>query len=376
MLHRFTVPGGRVSYANRFLETRVVPPSPATRGASPFPSSPPTPAGRCSPVPRRCSIRPATDSAKVNIARVADHYLALAETPIQVEFDPADAEDGGRRRLGHLDFGRMTTVHPHLDDERARGDQPRDPLRGGRATTCSAASTLAAGGGDASRVLTSPKKRVRQAVVHPLLRHVGAVSGARRVPARGQSDLAPSLAAAVHRELPVGTRAGHALSRLRSGHGCARPDARPPPAFFAFHHVNAYDDGTARWSSTWSATTTRRVIDVVLSAPALRARRRGFRRAPSGGYRVAAQRRSDRATARRSALTDSIELPSLDYARRTRGPTTATSTVSGVSGDRGFYDQLVKIDTADPSRPSHLVRSGLLPGRGRVRRTARAGARR
>jgi beta,beta-carotene 9',10'-dioxygenase len=36
-----------------------------------------------------------TDSAKVNLAQIADRFMALAETPIQVEFDPETLEIGG-----------------------------------------------------------------------------------------------------------------------------------------------------------------------------------------------------------------------------------------------------------------------------------------
>ena len=51
-----------------------------------------------------------TDSAKVNIARVAERYLALAETPIQVEFDPQTLRTVGVSGLGHL--------HVRSDDDR------------------------------------------------------------------------------------------------------------------------------------------------------------------------------------------------------------------------------------------------------------------
>jgi beta,beta-carotene 9',10'-dioxygenase len=62
-----------------------------------------------------------TDSAKVSIAKIADRFLALAETPIQVEFDPETLQVGGRLQLragNHV--GQMTTVHPQFDFARDR----------------------------------------------------------------------------------------------------------------------------------------------------------------------------------------------------------------------------------------------------------------
>ncbi|HYJ50818.1 MAG TPA: carotenoid oxygenase family protein, partial [Microbacterium sp.] len=87
MLHRFTIHGGRVSYANRFLETesyRIA----RDEGRIAFPEFATDPCRSMFARAMAVFDPQATDSAKVNIARVADHYLALAETPIQVEFDP------------------------------------------------------------------------------------------------------------------------------------------------------------------------------------------------------------------------------------------------------------------------------------------------
>ena len=120
MLHRFSIDGGEVSYASRFLEGRAR--SEATRTGSiaysEFATDP------CRSLFARVSsvFRPTvTDSAKVNIARVADRYLALAETPIQVEFDPETLHSLGVTGWDDSTFGRMTTVHPQLDAARGVG---------------------------------------------------------------------------------------------------------------------------------------------------------------------------------------------------------------------------------------------------------------
>lgn len=48
---------------------------------------------------------------------LADKYVALAETPIQVEFDPKTLKSIGVLEWDTKSFGRMTTVHPHIDSK-------------------------------------------------------------------------------------------------------------------------------------------------------------------------------------------------------------------------------------------------------------------
>ena len=114
MLHRFTIAGGSVSYGSRFLECRARTAVEQT-GRLAFPEFATDP---CRSLFSRVAsvFHPeVTDSAKVNIARIADRYLALAETPIQVEFDPQTLRSVGVAEWDRSSFGRMTTVHPHLD---------------------------------------------------------------------------------------------------------------------------------------------------------------------------------------------------------------------------------------------------------------------
>lgn len=114
MLHRFTVAGGQVSYANKYLRSRAYDEARATGriSYSEFATDP------CRSMFQRVQsvFSPRiTDSAKVSIARIADHYLALAETPIQVEFDPQTLESVGVFQYEPGTTGQMTTVHPQFD---------------------------------------------------------------------------------------------------------------------------------------------------------------------------------------------------------------------------------------------------------------------
>jgi beta,beta-carotene 9',10'-dioxygenase len=116
MLHKFSINNRRVSYANKYLNTK------SYRAArengrisySEFATDP------CRSFFSRVTsvFSPhITDSAKVSIAKMAEHYMALAETPIQVEFDPETLETVGVFNYEDRLVGQMTTVHPQFDYE-------------------------------------------------------------------------------------------------------------------------------------------------------------------------------------------------------------------------------------------------------------------
>lgn len=116
MLHRFEFRDGRVGYANKFLESNAYREARETGriAYSEFATDP------CrsffSRVMSVFSPR-VTDSAKVSLAQVADRFMALAETPIQIEFDPETLESVGVFSYEDNLQGQMTTVHPHFDHE-------------------------------------------------------------------------------------------------------------------------------------------------------------------------------------------------------------------------------------------------------------------
>ena len=115
MLHRFTIDGGRVSYANRFLRTKAFE---ARRGrhASRYREFATDP---CRSAFQRVAslFDPGfTDNANVNVAQIMGKWVALTETPMAVAFDPETletlgvAEDPGARPGG--------LAHPHGDGAR------------------------------------------------------------------------------------------------------------------------------------------------------------------------------------------------------------------------------------------------------------------
>lgn len=118
MLHKFSFANGRVAYANKFLETRSYAEARRTGriAYSEFATDP------CRSLFGRVMavFNPQiTDSAKVSLARLAEKFVALAETPIQVEFDPETLRSVGVLTYEQPVFGSMTTVHPQIEDDTA-----------------------------------------------------------------------------------------------------------------------------------------------------------------------------------------------------------------------------------------------------------------
>ena len=114
MLHRFTIDGGRVSYGNRFLESR------SYRAAreqdrivyGEFATDP------CRSLFKRVQtlFAPASvlpDNANVNVARLGERFIAMTETPLPVQFDPNTLQAAGVRPFQVP--GQLSTAHPHLD---------------------------------------------------------------------------------------------------------------------------------------------------------------------------------------------------------------------------------------------------------------------
>lgn len=111
MLHRFGIGDGRVSYANRFLETKSKRAADETGEItySEFATDP------CRSLFKRIAsaFTPAlSDNANVNVVEIGERFVAMTETPIPVQFDPETLAAAG---VAWEVPGELTTAHPHLD---------------------------------------------------------------------------------------------------------------------------------------------------------------------------------------------------------------------------------------------------------------------
>lgn len=361
MLHRFTINEGRVSYANRFLETesyRVA----RDEGRIAYPEFATDPCRSMFARAMAVFDPQVTDSAKVNIARVAEHFLALAETPIQVEFDPETLRTVGVTGWDTSNFGRMTTVHPHLDEARHeainlltrygavssyvfRRVDTRDP-------------GLLQGETIASRTVREPS------YIHSFgmsARHLVIVEFPLVVnPLSLLLWLRPYIEN--FRWKPSrGTRI-HVFDRETGNH--VRSVTADP--FFAFHHVNAHDDEDGSLVVDLVAYDDASVIESFylhrLSEPDVQIPRGTLRR-----LRIPLTGPDVRLKAEELSPTG-IELPNIDYGGLNTSPDLRFVYGVGVRGDRGFYDQLVKIDvdartTATWHEPDCYPGEGVFVGR-------------
>jgi beta,beta-carotene 9',10'-dioxygenase len=115
MLHRFAIADGEVSYANRFLDTEAYR-SVRERGRITYGEFATDP---CGSIFNRYFSRwrgKLTPNACVNVNLAAERVVALTETPLPIEFDRDTLATIGVVRFGDgHGTGGPTTAHPHVD---------------------------------------------------------------------------------------------------------------------------------------------------------------------------------------------------------------------------------------------------------------------
>ncbi|CCH33254.1 carotenoid oxygenase family protein [Actinosynnema sp. NPDC047251] len=111
MLHRFAFGGGRVSYRNRFLQTPSLK-SLRDNGKIAFAEFATDP---CRSIFARLFARSEVNvNANVNVVLGDDRDWALTETPIAVRFDPETLATVGLTDPDDTIAGQVTTAHPHV----------------------------------------------------------------------------------------------------------------------------------------------------------------------------------------------------------------------------------------------------------------------
>jgi beta,beta-carotene 9',10'-dioxygenase len=118
MLNAFSFIDGRVSYANRFLETEAY--RKARDGEIGFVSFAGDP---CRSLFKRVTAlfeETVNDNTNVNIVRLGEQYRALTEVPLPVEFDPETLETLGLAKFKDRVGGHLSTAHPHYDFQQDR----------------------------------------------------------------------------------------------------------------------------------------------------------------------------------------------------------------------------------------------------------------
>src|SRR2546423_1215938 len=333
MLHRSAFADGRVAYANRELETRA---DAAVRdGRIAFREFATDP---CRSIFRRMvtMFSPnATDNANVNLARVAERFVAMTETPLPVEFDPHTL-----RALGVADSeradGEITTAHPHHDAARAELVNyaiklgPRSSYRGsGRSLNGGGRRTIA-----------------RLATRRPAYIHSFGLTERFVVLAEFPFVVDPLRHAFGNRpfienyrwEPDRGTRIWVIDRADGEVQGPFETDA-----VFAFHHVNAFErdnEIVVDLCAYEDPEIVRAFYLERLRTPAPRAPTPWLERwrIDAATKRVRGERLADQA----------LELPRIDYGRR-NGRSYRFAYGHGATTESAFLDRLVKVDVEDGS---------------------------
>lgn len=334
MLHKFSFGDGRVSYANKFLETRSYAAAQAHGriSYSEFATDP------CRSLFSRVMavFSPRiTDSAKVNVARIADKYLALAETPIQVEFDLETLKTVGVFNYEAGQVGQMTTVHPHFDFAE---DTVYNLVTRYHALSHYRFYAMAGGG--------RPRRAAQMPVAEPAYLHSFGLSQNYFILAEFPLVVNP-----IHLLLwlrpyienfkwkPERGAPFHLLDR-RTGALAGRFEADP---YFAFHHINAFERGDELIVDLCAYPDAGIVQSYYLNRLS---DERG--ELPWGNlrrYRLPLKGRRGRATF--ETVSDvCMELPRFDYERFNMDGRYRYVYAVSVRPDQrqGFYNQLVKVD--------------------------------
>ncbi len=346
MLHRFTIEAGRVSYGSRYLHSRAYRAA-DERGQIAFGEFATDP---CRSLFRRVQtlFHPSsavTDNANVNVARLGERYLAMTETPIPVQFDPRTLQSAGVPALAAP--GQLSTAHPHLD--RAGGGMLNYAARLGPRSSYRFYSLAPHEGARPATLATLP-------VREPAYMHSFGLSERFIVLAEFPLLVNPLRLALAGRPYIENFRwrpeRGTRFTLLERSSGRAITGFRSEPCF-AFHHVNAYEDGAEVVVDVCAYPDAQIIDDLYLERlregkPIATARPTRFR-LDTGTHAV-----------RSEALADGdLELPRINYSRCNERPYRYVWG-NGV-GASGFFERIVKLDLAERSEVE-FAEPGSYPG--------------
>ena len=350
MLHRFTIEDGRVAYGNRFLESRSYRAA-RERGRIVYGEFATDP---CRSLFKRVQTlfapgKVLPDNANVNVARLGERFVAMTETPLPVQFDPQTLQAAEVRPFEAP--GQLSTAHPHLD--RASGGMLNYAAQLGRKSSY---RFFALEPGDGAQPTLTPRPIASLPVKQPSYMHSFGLTERWLVLVEFPFVVNP-LALALsgrpfienYRWKPErGTR--FTLVDRVSGESVAGFQTEP---CFAFHHVNAYEDGDEVIVDLCAFADAGVIEDLYLE------RLRAGKPVASAELTRFRLRLSDRAVKRERLADEDIELPRINYARCNERPYRYVWGVGNGAG--GWLERIVKIDTAERTTLS-WSQPGCYPG--------------
>jgi carotenoid cleavage dioxygenase-like enzyme len=338
MLHRFTLDDGRVSYGNRFLESR------SYRAAreqgrmvyGEFATDP------CRSLFKRVQTLFAkdvlTDNANVNLTKLGERYIAMTETPLPVEFDGRTLQAAEVRPYEAP--GQLSTAHPHAD--RASGSMLNYAAKLGP-TSSYRFFEVAPGG---QRPVT-PRVIGSLPVKEPAYMHSFGLTERWLVLAEFPFVVNPLALALSGRPYIENYRwkpeRGTRFTLVDRATGEASTGFETD-ACFAFHHVNAYEEDGEVVVDLCALPDAGVIEDLYLE----RLREGGsVARSELTRFRL---RLADRSVSRERLCDGGLELPRINYGRCNARP--YRYAWGNDLGASGWFEQIVKVDTADGGRIS------------------------
>lgn len=335
MLHRFTIADGRVSYGNRFLESRSYR-SAREQGRMVYGEFATDP---CRSLFKRVqtlfSRGALPDNANINVTKLGERFIAMTETPLPVQFDPSTLQAADVRPYEVP--GELSTAHPHAD--RASGAMLNYAAKLG---PTSSYRFFEVGASADERSPAKPRVIGSVPVREPAYMHSFGLTERWLVLAEFPLVVNP-LALALSRRPYIenyrwkperGTRftlvdrsSGEAVSGFQS------------EACFAFHHVNAYEHGGEVVVDLCAYPDAGIIEDLYLER--LRA---GKPISPATLTRLRL-RPADRSVSGERLADGDIELPRINYRRSNERPHRYVWGNAG--GPSGWLERIVKVDVSD-----------------------------
>ena len=345
MLHRFTLEHRRVSYGNRFLQSRsyMAAREQGRMVYSEFATDP------CRSLFRRVQTLfsgggVVPDNANVNITRLGERFIAMTESPLPVQFDPHTLQAAGVRP--YKVPGLLVTAHPHSD--RASGGMLNYAAKLGARN--SYRFFAVAPHESKPRVICSLPVR------EPAYMHSFGLTERWLVLAEFPYVVNPLALALSGRPYIENYRwkpeFGTRFTLVDRATGEATTGFQTD-ACFAFHHVNAYEDGGEVIVDLCTFPNAGIVEDLYLDR--LRA---GKPVTPSALTRFRL-RPADRSVRRERLAEEGIELPRINYGRCNERPYRYVWG-NGYGAD-GWFEKILKIDTTDGTTLS-WSQPGCYPG--------------
>jgi beta,beta-carotene 9',10'-dioxygenase len=337
MLHRFTITDGRVSYGNRFLESR------SYRAAreqgrmvyGEFATDP------CRSLFKRVqtlfSKSALPDNANINVARLGERFIAMTETPLPVQFDARTLQAADLRPYEVP--GQLSTAHPHMD--RATGSMLNYAAKLGPSSSYRFFEV-----GPRER---RPRVIASLPVKEPAYMHSFGLTERWFVLAEFPFLVNPLALALSGRPYIENYRwkpeRGTRFTLIDRTTGKATAGFRTD-ACFAFHHVNAYEDGGEVVVDLCVVPDASVIEDLYLE----RLRGEGYGSIAQPALTRFRLKLADRSVASERLGDGGLELPRINYGRCNERP--YRYAWGNDLGPSGWFAQIVKLDITDGSRLS------------------------